>query len=102
MLVTVSHSAPYGITDKIDLMNAFFADANIDILSPQLYTSGYETSNDYAFSGVPWSSWGNAKAAVVPSIVSSSMYADAQDFFVNPTRSGTSISLKGFIQWKQI
>ena len=82
-------------------MNSLIADANIDILSPQLYSSGYETSNDYTWSGVPWSSFSTAKAAIVPSIVTASMYADAQDYFVSPTRSGTSITLKGYIQWKQ-
>ena len=101
VLVTISHSAPYGITDKVALMNGFFADSNIDILSPQLYTSGRELENDYTTSGVPWSSFANAKAAVVPSIVSASYYSDAQNFFATTSRSGTSFNTKGFIQWKQ-
>ena len=101
VLVTISHSAPYGITDKVALMNGFFADSNIDILSPQLYTSGRELENDYTSSGVPWSSFATAKAAVVPSIVSASYYSDAQNFFATTSRSGTSFNTKGFIQWKQ-
>lgn len=101
VLVTVSHSAPYGIGDKIQLMSSFFTNPNIDILSPQLYTSGYETSNDYSFSGVPWSSYANAVAFVVPSLVSASMLADAQAFFLDNSRSGTSFAIQGYIQWKQ-
>jgi len=101
VLVTVSHSAPYGINDKVQLMNALFADPNIDILSPQLYSSGTESSNDYTYSGVPWSSYATTSAAIVPSIVSASMYADAQAFFLDSSRSGTSFAIQGFIQWKQ-
>ncbi|MDX8399778.1 MAG: LysM peptidoglycan-binding domain-containing protein [Gallionellaceae bacterium] len=97
VLVTVSHSAPYGISDASDLMQSFFADPNIDYLSPQLYTTGEETSNDYATSGgVEWSQYATAKAAVVPSIVNSSMYADAQIYFQEQ-----GVSIKGFVQWSQ-
>ena len=101
VLVTVSHSAPYGIGDKIQLMSSFFTNPNIDILSPQLYTSGYETTNDYSYSGVPWSAYANAAAAIVPSLVSASMLADAQAFFFDRSRSGTSFAIQGYIQWKQ-
>lgn len=97
VLVTVSHSAPYDISDASTLIQSFFADPNIDYLSPQLYTTGTETSNDYATSGgVTWSEYATAKAAVVPSIVQAGMYSDAQDYFETQ-----GVSLNGFIQWSQ-
>ncbi len=95
--VTVSHSAPYGISDGATLMQSFFENSNIDYLSPQLYTTGYETQNDYAISqGVQWKSYATVKAAIVPSIVEASMYADAQTYFAN-----VGVTLKGFVQWAQ-
>lgn len=98
VLVTVSHSAPYGISDAPTLMNSFFADENIDILSPQLYTTGEEGANNYEISqGVTWGSYKNAKAAVVPSLVSGTYYPDAQAYFL-----AQGVTLKGYIQWKQV
>ena len=97
VLVTVSHSAPYGITDASTLMDSFFEDENIDILSPQLYTTGEEAENDYDISqGVTWSRYANCKVAVVPSLVSSTYYPDAQAYFAQQ-----GVTLKGYIQWKQ-
>lgn len=101
VLVTISHSAPYGFTDKVALMDSFFKNDNIDMISPQLYTSGFETANDYVWDGVPWSSYAFSKAAIVPSIVTASYYADAVDFFSDISRSGISFDIAGFIQWKQ-
>jgi hypothetical protein len=49
--VTVSHSAPVEAdtaADSVAYINAWVTDTNIDILSPQLYTSGTESSPDYA------------------------------------------------------
>ncbi|MBO3458588.1 beta/gamma crystallin family protein [Aetokthonos hydrillicola Thurmond2011] len=95
VLVTVSHSAPYGAADAKDLMTAFFADGNIDYLSPQLYTSGNESQNDYTESmGVSWTDYAGAKAAMVPSIVQAGLYNDAKNFFQQ-----RGINTKGFIQW---
>ncbi|MBC3910940.1 LysM peptidoglycan-binding domain-containing protein [Undibacterium umbellatum] len=97
VLVTVSHSAPYGIEDAAALMRSFFASPVIDILSPQLYTTGEETSNQYATSGgVSWSEYADAKAIVAPSIVNASLYADAQEYFL-----AQGVSLGGFLQWQQ-
>lgn len=96
VLVTVSHSAPYGINDAPDLMQSFFLDQNIDFLSPQLYTEGNETQNDYSISqGVQWSQYAQAKAVIIPSLVNCSMYADAQKYFANQ-----NVNLQGYIQWK--
>lgn len=97
VLVTISHSAPYGISDARALMQSFFADANIDFLSPQLYTTGFETQNDYATShDVTWDMYAAAKARVIPSIVNAGMYADAQAHFAQQ-----GVTLSGFVQWSQ-
>ncbi|MFA7240974.1 MAG: LysM domain-containing protein [Sulfuricellaceae bacterium] len=97
VLVTVSHSAPYGINDAASLMQSFFADANINFLSPQLYTNGDETSNDYTTSGgVLWQQYAGAKAAVIPSIVNADMYQSAKTYFQQQ-----GVTITGFVQWSQ-
>lgn len=97
VLVTVSHSAPYGVSDAATLMQSFFTNPDIDILSPQLYTTGHESANDYAISGgVTWSDYAAAIPVVAPSIVSASMYPDAQAYF-----DESGVTLGGFIQWSQ-
>lgn len=98
VLVTVSHSAPYDIGDAADLMKSFFDDANIDILSPQLYTTGEESENDYDTShGVNWTEYAKCKAAVVPSLVTASLYPSAQAYFAQQ-----GVTLQGYIQWKHM
>ena len=97
VLVTVSQSAPYGIEDADALMQSFFADANIDYLSPQLYTTGRETSNNYRTPDtVSWTEYATAMAEIVPSIVDANLYQDAQDYF-----RLHGVELSGFIQWRQ-
>lgn len=97
VLVTISHAAPYGITDAKNLMTAFFADENIDYLSPQLYTNGNEAQNDFAENmGVKWTDYLGAKASIIPSIVQGNMYKNAKDYFM-----ALKIHTKGFIQWSQ-
>lgn len=96
VLVTVSYSEPYGISDAASLMQGFFADDNIDYLSPQLYTSGTETQNDYTAVGVSWEKYTTTKASVTPSIVQADMYADAQNYFAQQ-----GVTLGGFVQWSQ-
>lgn len=97
VLVTVSHSAPYGFKDGFTLMQGLLADTNIDMLSPQLYTTGQETANDYATSqGVGWNLWATAKAKVVPSIVKGDYYADAVKVL-----GAKGVTLDGYIKWSQ-
>lgn len=96
VLVTVSHSQPYDIPDAATLMKNFIADANIDYLSPQLYTTGKETGNDYSAIGTPWKAYAAAHAIVVPSIVSAAMWSDAKAYF-----AGQGVTLGGFVQWSQ-
>jgi hypothetical protein len=79
-------------------MRSFLSNANIDYISPQLYTSGEESSNDYStIGGVQWKEYANAKGAVVPSIVKASMYSNAQSYFAN-----FRVTTKGYIQWAQV
>merc|ERR1711976_891930 len=68
-MVTISHSAPYGCSDKRDLMHAIFADINTDYLGPQLYTSGAESEPDFVYDGVSWEEYASYKGRIIPSIV---------------------------------
>lgn len=96
VLVTVSHSAPYGIGDGDELMNRFFADSNIDILSPQLYSNG-DTLELATTSGksTTWADYSKAKASIVPSIPYASDY---ETVVTNFDKLG--ITLSGYILWK--
>jgi len=95
VLVTVSHSAPYGFGDAKTLMEGFFSDGNIDYLSPQLYTSGNEGQNDYTTAqGVGWGDYKKSRARIIPSIVRGSLYSSARSYF-----SGQGVNITGYIQW---
>ena len=96
VLVTISHSQPYGISDAVTLMQGVIADPNVDYLSPQLYSSGYEPSNDFSFIGTPWTAYAASTARIVPSIVAASYYPDAVRYF-----AAQGVTLTGYIQWKQ-
>ena len=96
VLVTVSHSQPYAISDAAALMQVLLADPNVDIFSPQLYSTGYESVNDYTAVGTPWSAYAATKAAVVPSIVTASYYNDAVTYFAKQ-----GVTLQGYVQWSQ-
>ena len=97
VLVTISHSAPYGIEDAADLMRSFFANSDIDYLSPQLYTTGMESANDFSITaGVNWSEYGASKATVIPSIVKGIMYEDAEAYF-----RSQGVYTTGYVQWSQ-
>jgi LysM repeat protein len=95
VLVTISHSAPYGIHDAPTLMDSFFADPNIDFLSPQLYTAGNETANEWATTyGVTWDRYAGAKAKIIPSIVHASLYPEAQS-----TLATHGVTTAGYVVW---
>jgi len=97
VLVTTSHSRPYGITDGSQLMTGFFADSNIDYISPQLYTSGTEGANDFIAVGTMWKEYAKSKAKIVPSIVLGSRdFPTAQAYFAN-----VGVTLAGYVQWTQ-
>jgi len=97
VLVTVSHSAPYGISDAQTLMTSFFTSAYIDFLSPQLYTSGDKTANNHQTTSgttVTWDQCASAKALAIPSIVSTSLYSDAETAFAT-----YGVNTAGYIRW---
>jgi hypothetical protein len=97
VLVTVSYSAPYGIPDAANLMRSFFPNPDINYLSPQLYTSGTETYNQYStIAGVQWYEYASAKATVIPSIVTGSLYSSAESFF-----RSQGVTIDGYVQWSQ-
>jgi LysM repeat protein len=98
VLVTVSHTAPCSIADADTLMRAFFPDGNIDFLSPQLYTGGKETANDWAItsgSAITWDQYAAARAAIIPSIVSASLYPEAQSTFA----TAYGVTTQGYVVW---
>ncbi|OBQ05553.1 MAG: hypothetical protein AN482_16220 [Anabaena sp. LE011-02] len=98
VLVTVSHSAPYGITDALQLMMSFFNDQNINFLSPQLYTNGTETENNYeTTAGVLWSHYTQAQALVIPSVVTADLYSSGREYLANQ-----GVTTHGYIQWSRV
>lgn len=98
VFVTISHSAPYDISDRDTIMDAVLSSDYVDMVSPQLYTTGLETENDYTItSGYRWENYVNCKPAFVPSIVQASFYSDAQTYF-----SAIGIPTNGFVQWAAI
>ena len=98
VLVTVSHSQPYGVSDAVSLMTSFFSNSNIDYLSPQLYTTGSEAGNDYTAVGTSWNAYKSSKAKIVPSVVLGSRdYPTASAYFSH----NHGIILSGFMQWAQ-
>ena len=104
--VTTSHSAPYATdapADAVAFVRAWAADGRIDVLSPQLYSSGSEAAPELAptaacaAAGCTWELYRGAKPAIAPSIVDASQYAAAQAFFA----ANISVKLAGFFEWKQ-
>jgi len=103
--VTTSHSAPY-MTDTpdvaVELVKSWVKDANIDLLSPQLYSSGQEGAPDFAETnnckdaGCTWELYEGMLPKMVPSLVAESHYAATQTYFKN-----MGITTEGFFQWRQ-
>ena len=82
VIVGISGTEPYAISDATALMSSFFTNTNIDYMSPMLYETGTETANIYeVIGGTPWSSWAKSKAPLLVSIscgaTSQSLYNDA-------------------------
>lgn len=102
--VTTSHSAPYQVDAPaiaVELVKAWASDGNIDILSPQLYSSGMEASPEFAETSscapdCSWKLYVGAKARFAPSIVDASQLPAVRTFF-----QPLGISVDGFFQWKQ-
>lgn len=97
VLVTVSHSTPYGVSDGVALMASILADPNVDYHSPQLYTSGLEATNDFNENGVPWTDYANRPGKIIPAIVNGARdYTGAQTYFATK-----GVTTSGFVQWAQ-
>jgi len=105
VMVTTSHSAPYDTdtpADAVNLVKAWVGDRNIDIFSPQLYSSGSESAPDLAetstcrAAGCTWDVFRNHSFAIAPSIVNAGQYAAA--------RSGLSahFATAGYVVWAQV
>ena len=106
VVVTTSHSAPYATDtpqDAVNYLKEWVQDPNIDILSPQLYSSGMETSPEFAetstcaAAGCKWDLYKQFKGTFAPSIVSYGQYPAVQNFF----QHSYGIIPGGFIEWKQ-
>lgn len=98
VLVTTSHSQPYGVGDAQQLMTDIINDVNVDFLSPQLYTSGEESTNDFKAVGTPWSAYAKAHGRIVPAVcVGSRDYQGAKLYF-----QGQGVTLTGYVQWVQV
>lgn len=105
--VTTSHSAPYACDtpqDAVAFVKAWVQDSNIDVLSPQLYSSGSEGAPEFAETsscvdaGCTWALYKGCKGIFAPSIVTDSQYAAVQAYF-NDTARG--IPVGGFFEWAQ-
>ena len=102
--VTTSHSAPYqcdSANDAVALVKAWVADPNLDILSPQLYSSGQEGSPQFDTTAscspaCSWSLYKGFKGIFAPSIVEPSHYPATKAFF-----AATNVDTGGFFEWKQ-
>ena len=109
VMVTTSHTAPYAAaTDhtKRLLVDSWVKSKNIDIFSPQLYTSGYEPAPQFELtpclptdtlfaSRCSWERLKPMKAAWVPSLSSAEHYPAAEKFF-----GKLGIQTRGFVQWR--
>lgn len=96
VLVTVSHSSPYGFPDANHVMDTIISSTNVDFLSPQLYTTGMETSNDYTISNnYGWDNYRRSSAKILLSIPRANMFSDGQQFFASQ-----KVDAVGYIQWR--
>jgi len=103
--VTTSHSGPTtyeGGAEGPPIVKGWVADPNLDIISPQLYTTGHETQPQHMTTancaGCTWDLYKSpAKAVIAPSIVKADQYDAAKTFFASQ-----GITTKGYIQWAQI
>ena len=108
VMVTTSHSAPYAASEKAKdlLISSWRRSRDIDIFSPQLYTSGFEGSPELMLtpcrSGGGWEksecTWERLKpikARWILSLASEDHYEAAHEFFRD-----LGIKVSGFVQWK--
>jgi len=106
--VTTSHSAPYDTptpSDAVELVRSWCASGgDLDLISPQLYSSGHEQAPEFATTytctaaGCNWDLYQNCGADFVPSIVDDSHYAAVKAWATNTV----GVPASGFFQWKHI
>lgn len=99
---TTSHTGPFHCVDGCDgaeLVRTMAADINLDVLSPQLYSTGNEESPDFAATwgclGCTWDLFRDARPRIAPSIVHSSQYVETKRHF----KEELNITISGYIQW---
>ena len=104
VVVTMSHSAPYNTdtpADAVSFVKAWVRDGNIDMVSPQLYTTGHEDKPLFdetwycKEAGCSWLLFRNSVPRFVPSIVNATHYPQVKSFF------NDVLDVHGFIQWEQ-
>lgn len=104
--ITTSHSAPYQTDDPsvaIALVKAWVNDTNVDIVSPQLYSSGNEASPEFAetssckSAGCTWDLYKGATPVIAPSLVDETQYSASKTYFSD----NYNIELGGYFVWKQ-
>ena len=94
VMVTTSHSAPYASSEKARslLITSWRRSSDIDIFSPQLYTSGFESSPEFSLtpcrsggamegSECTWERLKPIKARWLLSLASGDHYPEAHEFF---------------------
>jgi hypothetical protein len=106
VMVTTSHSAPFASSTLMKglLIDSWVHDDNIDLFSPQLYTSGTEGKPEFMLTpcGTPgqakcsWERLAPMKAKWVLSLASGDQYPAAKAFF-----NKLDIKPIGYIQWKE-
>jgi hypothetical protein len=108
VMITTSHSAPYAASSnhvKQLFVDSWVKSKDIDIFSPQLYTSGYEANADFGQtpcspqdgifdSKCSWDRLQPMKALWVPSLKDISHYQPTKEYFAK-----VGIKTRGFIQW---
>jgi len=106
VIVSTTHTAPVGAAsakDRTRFVKAWAKNAWIDVISPQLYANGDETSPEFAGTwscqnlggmSCTWDLYKNAKARFVPTIVDASQYDEVEAYFANK-----GIETTGFFQW---
>ena len=101
VMVTTSHTAPYAAASDASkplMVDSWVRSTDIDIFSPQLYTSGRESSPEYdetpCAEGCSYERLKQMKAMWVPSIAKPSHYEAVREFFAN-----MGITTHGYLQW---
>jgi len=107
VMLTTSHSAPYASSEKAKslLITSWRRSSDIDIFSPQLYTSGYEANADFGQtpcspqdgifdSKCSWERLAPMKALWAPSLKDVTHYQPTKEYFAK-----AGIKTHGFVQW---